>query len=849
MIRIQRLDVRGFRGIRQERSLLFEGKSILLFGENGSGKSSFVDALEKLFAGRVSTLDDRAQGLSSDRHGPHILNGGTPTRLQVTFNDRASTGFATGTSVASLPVEAKDYVQAAQENLYTLRRRQVTEFIDSRPQERYTLLRPFLPLSGIEDMESALRTAKDRAQAVAEQARSKLALLANQLQRDLQLPVSSQPPSEEEVVGAVCRTLEGISQPRIAGTREFHDALRRLDEALAPFGDLTRQSNIANAARVLDELRESIFPSGTNELLAALQAFRAKEADEARVFYEVVLEQGARWIEEEKRTTCPLCEHEIVAGTTIAKARERLNSMRQLLELRRRARTDLGQVQQTFRSAIDALERALKQVLLLAADDRGQCEELLTRIRATLTNGLTAVSVEIHGLSIETIEKANEFVRAGASLRESLAGERVRLAERLRSLPSPEAAKAIVSVRDSIRRIKDAWTELGAIRTKVGEAEGEAAVATRLHEDAQAARKEEVQRIFDELSQDIDSLYVSLHPDENHGGVRLEVKEGGQASANLKANFYGRHGQDPRAYYSDAHLDTLGLSIFLALRRWYRKQRPSFDLLVLDDVMTSVDVHHAVRLSELLLHEFKDYQILLTTHDRIWFEHLRDIQARCGVANNFVNKIIHKWSIDDGPDIREPEDERAEIDRLIADGSSQEIAAASGRLLEHVMQEMRYSLRLSVEAKRGEQYELGDLWPAFYATVKGNYPNLYNVSWTTLETLDVLWPLRNWLGAHRNRWAQNVPRSNAVEFATAARDLFDLLYCPSCRRFISPSATPLGQLACRCGKKLYPAAGKQAVQPKSRADLVKETQGALRDAQLDTGLYLAWKRSESGRER
>ena len=89
MPRIQRLDVRGFRGVRQERSLLFEGKSILLFGENGSGKSGFVDALEKLFAGRVSTLDNRAQGLSSDRHGPHILNGGTPTRLQVTFKRAA----------------------------------------------------------------------------------------------------------------------------------------------------------------------------------------------------------------------------------------------------------------------------------------------------------------------------------------------------------------------------------------------------------------------------------------------------------------------------------------------------------------------------------------------------------------------------------------------------------------------------------------------------------------------------------------------------------------------------------------------------------------------------------------
>lgn len=358
-----------------------------------------------------------------------------------------------------------------------------------------------------------------------------------------------------------------------------------------------------------------------------------------------------------------------------------------------------------------------------------------------------------------------------------------------------------------------------------------------------------MQSLFNELSQDINDIYVRLHPDESHGGIRLEIREAVQRSVNVRANFYDRSDEDPRAYYSDAHLDTLGLSIFLALRRWYRKQRPGFDLLVLDDVFTSIDTAHAVRLSELLLQKFKNYQILLTTHDRIWFEHLRDIQARCRVANNFINKVIHKWTIDEGPDLREPEDESKDIDRLISDGSPEEIAAMSGRLLEHILQEMRYSLRLSVQAKRGEQYELGDLWPALYAMIKKEYPKLYDRARHTLDALDVRWPVRNWIGAHRNNWARNVPRTTAVEFARAVRDLYDLLFCTSCRRFIAPSSTPLGQLSCRCGDKIYPAPGKHVVRPKTREELIKETEGALRDANFNTNLYLAWKRAEAGRER
>jgi hypothetical protein len=211
--------------------------------------------------------------------------------------------------------------------------------------------------------------------------------------------------------------------------------------------------------------------------------------------------------------------------------------------------------------------------------------------------------------------------------------------------------------------------------------------------------------------------------------------------------------------------------------------------------------------------------------------------------------VIHTWSIDEGPDIREPKEERVEIDRLIADGSAPDIAAAAGRLLEHVLQEMLFSLRLSVEAKRGERYELGDLWPAFYATVRKSYPAFYRAAHEILENLDVRWPLRNWIGAHHNLWARNVPRKSAIEFAGAVTGLFDLLYCSSCRQFVSPSATPLGQLACRRGERVYAAEGKQVVRPKTRTDLVKETQGSLRDAKLDTELYLAWKRTESSRER
>ena len=186
--------------------------------------------------------------------------------------------------------------------------------------------------------------------------------------------------------------------------------------------------------------------------------------------------------------------------------------------------------------------------------------------------------------------------------------------------------------------------------------------------------------------------------------------------------------------------------------------------------------------------------------------------------------------------------------QLIQTGEPSQIAGEAGRLLEHMLQEMRYNLPLGVEARRGERYGIGDLWPAYYSKIRKEYPGFYNKAQSTVEALDVRWPLRNWLGAHFNDWAVGVASEEAREFGKAAADLFDVSFCTKCRRFIQPSITPKGQMACRCGNLIYPALGKELRPPKEIDDVLKLTLGALRDTRLTTDQYLERKRTEIGAE-
>jgi len=839
---ISRLDVAAFRGVPAPgTSLIFDNKSILLFGENGTGKSSFVDAIEKLLCGRVATLDGRAQGISSDRQGPHIRAGLSGPTISIVFSNPHFT-YSLGTEAAVTPNALALYLNGAKEDLFILRRRDILNFIDSQPRDRYGYLRPFLPLSGVQEVEDAMKEAKEKANGNLDNARERRSQRAEFISKPLGIIGE---PTKPSVVSAISRTLAEVGHPTIASWEEIPKSVNSLDQELDRFGDTAVAGKLLNAISALRELLDAASPEALTHLIEACKKLRESEAAEAKVFYESVLEDGIKWIREEGRTACPLCESRIDPAVTIDKAQARLDSMRELITLRSQASTRRTHAIASVRATAESAARAMRALNPIEAPISPHPINELSAVLAKLEHELQD---GVGKLDLEVLEHLANALRPISPERTAINNLVAGLQRALDALPSPDRAKLLLSTRQRIRSALEGWDQFESATGLCKTANAEARQADTVYQLALEARKEVVQKIFDELSEQIDGFYTRLHKDESHGKIRLEVRETGQASAYLRCSFYERIDQDPRGYYSDAHLDTLGISIFLALRQWHRKLKPEFSLLVLDDILTSIDNAHAVRLSELLLKEFRDYQVLLTTHDRIWFEHFQDIQARCRVSANYVNKVIHKWTIEEGPDLREPKDERDRLKELLEDGTAGEIASMAGRLLEHILQEMRYGLSLSVQARRSERYEIGELWPPFYRKVRSDYQTLYAQTKLILDSIDLNWPIRNWTGGHFNEWAKHASREETVHFGEAVLGLFDAVFCPQCRKFITPSITPIGQLCCRCGTRIYPAPGGKAAAVADRAELVKESEAALRDARFDTSLYFEQKRAETSRE-
>lgn len=87
--------------------------------------------------------------------------------------------------------------------------------------------------------------------------------------------------------------------------------------------------------------------------------------------------------------------------------------------------------------------------------------------------------------------------------------------------------------------------------------------------------------------------------------------------------FNGQKVDDHQEFLNEARLTALGLSVFLAAVALADANPADPDplrLLVLDDVLIGLDLNNRLPLLELLRTEFPRHQILILTHDLVWFE-------------------------------------------------------------------------------------------------------------------------------------------------------------------------------------------------------------------------------------
>jgi len=704
MLRIKHLKILAFRGVGRELNLPLGGKSLVLYGDSGTGKSSIVEAIEHALTGRVMSLDERAQQISFARHGTHITIPQDETLAEVTLTDGHV--LANGMAIDGSE-DVEDFLRAAREGGFILQRSKLLEFVESTPRDRYKAMRPFLGLGRFPVFEQALKEAAESKERELAELEASFEIAESSFRYGVGL-LDGADLREESVLNHLNGILAKIGQLPVQSEDDVRHRIKAIEKLLEGYGDTLLPQKVHDCrTRITDFLTAVPKKEDIQKLIRTEQELQFLEKQLTGVFYEQVLTLGKKWIEEEDRENCPLCEqpiHDLQA--LYQRVQARIDENAKVIAARAELRRSVPYLRTSLGLAIENGERALK-----TWEDVGLLKEDWPF--GGVVDGLHALLSALAGDRVPVLEAAevacSRIFRENGEPAKKRAEETLKLMEG--KLPEREKVEELVRVKSQCNAFLDQYNMIRRQGMQVSRNLSIVGQIRGLYKTAVDARKQASQEAFESVSEEFGRIYEQFHPGEDLGNLQLDVREHGEGGVLLKGRFAHRPDEDPRGLFSEAHLDTLGLlAIFLALRKRDAILNPAFRIVVLDDVLTSVDAPHRRRVAAYLLSEFiGKFQLVITTHNRLWYEWLRQLQRSRGVAHCFVNERILSWSLGDGPELIQLMQDYEYVKSHQDDSGHEFVVPIAGRLLEHTLQQLRYTLKLAIPAEPNERYTIGDI--------------------------------------------------------------------------------------------------------------------------------------------
>lgn len=602
-MRVETIELSWFRGAAENCVLTTADKNVVIYGANGSGKSSFADAIEYIINGKIEHLSHEYSGSRQEKgiRNTHAPNGESST-IKVVFKGNAYVGVEITPdgipSFQSSPIDLIDFIKKEWElEHFVLRQDEVAAFIVSRKGDKYSAL---LPLLGLQNLEQGATNLHNLKQYVSErgeltQKETKLAGLtreANEYLTDL----------SEKALLEILTNLAGIY---VKG--DIPSAIQELAHRLL---ELIQQRITLAAPEIkrymtLEQIRNEDLASKLGTMNKAQDKI-TEQIDELLDHKIAVLESASDFTDSldsgEGTVECPACGRIISTSELTRHINEQLQALGEIRSARNEAKETLA-----------TLKDSIKQVLSKIKDE-AISTWLEEESQSELSEKLSQIA-EIDVSKWQVLCPHEDRAKLNTTIPIIVSSVK----NALDTAPPPISKlledKKTVEVIASVSEINALDNEVKAIKNII-EALDAAEFAIR---ESIKSRTEDIIRT---ISVDIQFIWSKLHPGEPIEDVKLYLPEDADKAIDIGLKFYGVEQPSPRITLSEGHRNSLGLCIFLALARADQsKDCPIF----LDDIISSLDREHRGMVNNVLLEDLTNRQVLLFTHDREWFQELRAV--------------------------------------------------------------------------------------------------------------------------------------------------------------------------------------------------------------------------------
>lgn len=774
------IEINCMRGIKNLK-LNFTGKTAVIYGDNGTGKSGVIDAIDFLIKGDITRLSGvGSKSLTLVKHGKYVTeeisnawvkaNVKLPNHTEEIEIKRYLNNPGVLVCDSKYKADFEEISRLSALQAHYLSRREILQFINSTDQERAKNIEKLLNLYLLEKNRSALQKAK---KAIEDELKTSQA-------------------QEKTYISKISEKLGCSQDSWLSGINDIRFQLGATpitelnDGTIASNISLTKttipKTEITSLIQRIEDVYR-LFCIGSNNLISQIKETKltyekvqlSKEYEE-QLNSIILYEQGQKLL---KSDTCPLCGQVIDNKEKLLETlKTKIDKLKETKKISNDHQHNINQLQQLLASINQQLS-ALDFNILSSYIDGQKLKDVL----AAITDLYSAVEKGSFSADIAQsfLEQKHEDI-----IKIYYIDELCKISAKM-SLDEKEINfKNLVDINATYSLLVQSQQNIAILTHHVNR-------ATVLFDGYVDSQTKVLNDMYNSIQDRFSQLYKIIHESDEDSFSSVFNRKA--ASLELQVKFKDGNMYPPNAVHSEGHQDSMGICLFFALSEKISNSR--LNLVLLDDVVMSIDIDHRKNFCKLLKEQFPQKQFIITTHDYIW---RKELESQ-GVV--IKKNIIHfkTWNIEHGPYVEIGSNIWDAINSHLDKGEKNEAIGLMRYYMEEFFSDICAKYKLKVPYSTSGRWSLEEVLSpvnAYYRQAiksakdsaisfkksidriefyEKSYINAYNKLQVERWTINP--------STHFTAWAQSLSIDELKQTCAAVKEFCAIFECPNCKSFIT----------------------------------------------------------------
>ncbi len=798
-MKIKSIEINCLRGIKNLK-LDFNEKNAVIYGDNGTGKSGVIDAIDFLLSGEISRINGTGtSGLTLQSHGKHVKSNPQDAWVSAVvkipnINENVIIKRTLiNHSVLECKNEYKEYFNKV-ENIAKLQanilsRREITKYISSTDSTRAKDIENLLNLEKITSNRKILQKIF-----------KEISLEYDNKQKEL---LSIKQDIDKILNTSQDNWLDIINEKR---TKLNCNEIDSLNPDLIVKGiDFSKESEIKTALSVkLNDIilyeKEIYGEKGLINNLDNMIKIQTsiQELEQVDMIIDN-LELYNKALVSIKDDICPVCEQPIKSKEElINKLRSKIDNLKSLSNLSSKRSNCYSDIKTNISNLIQFYNNNYNNIAIYDTESNIiNIKPLFEYMDNLKVESLTKKDCDEYKNRINIHEVINKIKIIITTEIAKISIENIQI-----------EYKDLTNIASRIKTLYQTEFELKNLELSKNKAE-------ILFTSYEKSQEDTLNELYKSIEGRFSFFYRLLHSkDENDFNAEF-TKSG--AGLEMSVRFLDGKKYPPNAVHSEGHQDSMGICLFFALSELI--ENDILDIILLDDVVMSIDMDHRITFCKLLNEIFPNKQFIITTHDFIWKKEL-EIHHVVGPKN-----IIHfrAWDIDNGPLYEKTDDSWDIIKSNLNAGKKSEAIGKLRYLLEEHFNYICQKYRLLVPYSPDGKWSLEDVIIPAHKFLK----SALNKALETIQSLKKdTTPIKNLINNYDNSfkdfncerwtlnpsthftlWAQELSITELIALVEASEKYCNIFKCKICHKeiniIVDNNLTPTS-IICPCASTAFP---------------------------------------------